>query len=107
MLQRTLYVRLWRPTGAFASPSLADLDQATSCIGTTGALDTTGANLIVIAVSDYSGVGASTVSDSKGNSWTNVSHIFINMSKHIAPLSNSHAFQFNAIQFGFKYNKPS
>ncbi|MFM2357274.1 MAG: hypothetical protein RJA61_11 [Candidatus Parcubacteria bacterium] len=36
---------------------------------TTGAIDTTGANLIVVVVSWYSGA-ANTLSDSKGNTWT-------------------------------------
>lgn len=37
---------------------------------TTGSINTTGATLIVIAVSSYSAVGAPTISDSKGNTWT-------------------------------------
>jgi hypothetical protein len=37
---------------------------------TSGAIDTTGANLLVMVVSSYSGGPAPTVSDSKSNSWT-------------------------------------
>lgn len=37
---------------------------------TTGAIDTTGADLLVVLVSDYSGGSTRTVSDSKANSWT-------------------------------------
>lgn len=37
---------------------------------TTGSINTTGATLIVIAVSSYSAAGAPTISDSKGNTWT-------------------------------------
>lgn len=38
---------------------------------TTGAIDTTGANLLVVVVGNYTGVnGQATVSDSKSNSWT-------------------------------------
>lgn len=36
---------------------------------TTGSMNTTGATLLVAAVSSYSAVGAPTVSDSKGNTW--------------------------------------
>ncbi|MEY5098927.1 MAG: hypothetical protein RJA36_1646 [Pseudomonadota bacterium] len=38
--------------------------------GTTSGVDTTGANLIVLAVSRYKAGGAVTVSDSKSNTWT-------------------------------------
>ena len=37
---------------------------------TTAAMDTTGANLLVCAVSAFAGVAEPTVTDSKGNSWT-------------------------------------
>lgn len=37
---------------------------------TTSAIDTTGADLIVIAISDYSGTVGATLSDSKSNTWT-------------------------------------
>jgi hypothetical protein len=37
---------------------------------TTGAIDTTGANLLVVSVSQYNGTGAGTLSDSKSNTWT-------------------------------------
>ena len=38
--------------------------------GTSGTIDTTGADLIVASVSRYSGAGALTFSDSAGNTWT-------------------------------------
>lgn len=37
---------------------------------TTGSADTTGAKLIVVHVADYAGETASTLTDSKGNTWT-------------------------------------
>lgn len=37
---------------------------------TTSAIDTTGANLLVLSVSDSNSVAIGTVSDSKGNTWT-------------------------------------
>jgi hypothetical protein len=37
--------------------------------GTSGAIDTTGAKLLVVHVSSYSGAGSVAVSDSKGNTW--------------------------------------
>jgi hypothetical protein len=37
---------------------------------TTSAMDTTGANLLVVVASQYSGVSPGAVSDSKGNTWT-------------------------------------
>jgi hypothetical protein len=45
-------------TGAQASPR------------TTGAIDTTGANLLVVAASQFGSVTIGTVTDSKGNTWT-------------------------------------
>jgi hypothetical protein len=38
--------------------------------GASSAIDTTGANLLVLVASWYAGVGNPTISDSKGNSWT-------------------------------------
>jgi len=38
--------------------------------GTSSAIDTTGANLLILALADYALVTAGTVSDSKSNSWT-------------------------------------
>ena len=38
--------------------------------GTTGAIDTTGADIIVVAVSWYAGGAEAAVTDSKGNTWT-------------------------------------
>jgi hypothetical protein len=35
----------------------------------TGAIDTTGANLLVVAISQYAGVETGIVSDNKGNTW--------------------------------------
>jgi hypothetical protein len=49
------------------STSAAGADSATV---TTSAVDTTGANLIVLAVARYQGGTGVTVSDSKGNTWT-------------------------------------
>lgn len=38
--------------------------------GATGAIDTTGATLLVVIVSDFTGVSAAAPTDSKSNSWT-------------------------------------
>lgn len=46
----------------------------TDTTSTTPNIDTTGANLIVIAVSSYSDATIPTITDSKGNTWTNISH---------------------------------
>lgn len=45
--------------------------QSTNTTGvTTGTLDTTGADLLVLVLSDFAGGARGTISDSKGNSWT-------------------------------------
>ena len=38
--------------------------------GTTGAIDTSGANFLVVIISDYSAAALGTLSDSKSNTWT-------------------------------------
>lgn len=43
---------------------------ASSSTVTTNAVDTTGANLIVVAVGSYDGLTAEALTDSKGNTWT-------------------------------------
>ncbi len=50
-----------------ASASAADFSAAT-----TSAIDTTGADLIWIGVADYSGSTGGALSDSKGNTWTQI-----------------------------------
>ena len=45
-----------------------------SSSGSTSAIDTTGANLLVVVVSSYYGAVAPTLSDSKGNTWTSIEH---------------------------------
>lgn len=50
---------------------VANVASATNSGGTTsGAIDTTGANLLVAVVSDYKATAAPAFTDSKGNTWT-------------------------------------
>lgn len=45
-------------------------DSSLNSILTTTAIDTSGANLILIGISQFNGVAAATISDSKSNTWT-------------------------------------
>lgn len=54
--------------------TIAKVASVAASAATTGAIDTTGADLLVVAVANGNGaVGASDVSDSKGNTWTALS----------------------------------
>lgn len=55
--------------GTFALISNTSAGSGDALSVTTSAIDTTGANLLVVAVASYNGATASTLSDSKGNTW--------------------------------------
>lgn len=67
----------WKPRpagGGVGGPALVANVAAGTAIngGTTGSINTTGANLIVVGVSDYRVSGFPTVSDNKSNSYTSL-----------------------------------
>lgn len=51
---------------------------------TTDAIDTTGADLIVVAVGGYNGGGANTLTDSKSNSWTKLTEYVVSTGGQVA-----------------------
>lgn len=53
-----------------ASPVASLVEGTTSNGGTTSAIDTSGCDILFVAVSSYQGATAPTLSDSKSNSWT-------------------------------------
>jgi len=64
----------WLPKAAaaagFTLVASANTTGAAAGPYTTGAINTTGANLLVVVVSQYGNIAEGTLSDSKGNTWT-------------------------------------
>lgn len=63
----------WLRVFIVAFSLIANVSRVTN--GTTGSIDTTGANLIVISVCSYAAAGEPTVSDSKSNTWTGLTAV--------------------------------